>query len=1274
MLRPLRHAAVIATLACAAAVEPAAAEIEPHAGMLLYPDVGTDKIVFVYANDIWTVDRQGGQAVPLASPPGQEQHPKFSPDGSTIAFMGNYEGNPDIYTIPVTGGVPHRVTHHPTAETLCDWTPCAKLLFFAPGITGMPLTNQLFTVPADGGLPHKIPVPYGTIAAISPDGLWLAYTPNTRDTQTWKRYRGGMATDIWLFNLQTHESRLATDWEGTDTRPMWFRDRLYYLSDRGDHHKLNIWLYDPDSDTHTQITRFRDYDVKWPSIGPGENNQGEIVFQNGPALFLLDLKTRSATEVKVVIPGARPTIRPKRVDASDLLTWWDISSTGKRAVVEARGDVWTLPAENGAVRNLTRTSGAHERWPRWSPDGKWVAYFSDATGEYELCITQSDGKGENRQLTHDSQTFYQGLIWSPDSKHIAYIDKASNARLYTIETGQSKFIDKDSWGELAGASWSHDSRWIAYAKSDQDKPTSAVWLYNIESDEHHQVTAGMFNDVWPTFDRKGEHLYFASSRNFHPKHSELDSSFIYDQSQVLIAVPLRDEVKSPWLLESDEETWEEEEPEESEEAEEAEEAGEAEDAEDAEQADGEQPQPDDEDQDADTDRHPLHGVWEGSVNGLRAMLEPSMPPGAGIEIPDSAPLRLEIFVDDEGNISGNSTVEILGQSQTEDLGQVTFNEDTGEYVEIDEKEGNKSVMRGTLEGDTISGTWEVSGNLNGSGTWSVTKTDEELEEPEEEAAEIVEIDLDGFEARAFRIPVDPGNFNSLAVNDKNQLLYVRRGDKGGIKLFDLDDDKKAEKTVAAGANAFEISGDGKKIIIQRGRKLAIQNAAAGGSPKNVVMTGMTASINPREEWSQIFHEAWRLYRDFFYVQNMHNVDWPAVRDRYAAMLDDCVTRDDVSYVIREMIAELNIGHAYYFGGDVEDQPNVNVGLLGADFELHDGMYRFARIYRGAPWDVQARGPLSEQGLAVSEGDYLVAVNGVPVDTDKDPWAAFIGTAMRETILTIKGPPECEDEDAEHADKNDNDDNDDDQAEDELEERDVVVKPARSEFILRYRNWIERNRAHVDQQSGGDVGYIYVPNTSRMGQNELVRQYFGQTDKKALIIDERWNGGGQIPTRFIELLNRPITNYWARRDHHDWKWPPDAQHGPKCMLINGLAGSGGDMFPWLFRYNKLGKLIGTRTWGGLVGLSGNPSLIDGGYVSVPTIGFYEKDGTWGIEGHGVDPDIQVIDDPALMTDGGDPQLDVAIQHMIDEIRRNPYLPPTRPSDPDRSGMGVREEDK
>jgi tricorn protease len=1083
---------------------------EPHGGMVRYPDVNKTHIAFLYANDLWLVPKDGGTALPLASPPGIETYPRFSPDGETIAFVGNYDGDVDIYTIPVSGGTPFRVTHHPTNELLSDWTNDGRLIFSAFGVENYPRVAEMFFVPAGGGLPEKLPVPYGALGRISADGEWLVYTPHTRDHRTWKRYRGGMATDIWLFNLKDHTSKKITDWEGTDTQPMWHGNKIYYLSDGGKSHRLNIWVHDVASGENRQVTTYDEFDVKWPSIGPGSNGEGEIVFQYGSDIRLLNLGTEEAATVRITIPGDRPKIRVQAADVSELIFSGEISSSGKRAVVEARGDIWTLPAKNGSPLNLSRTSGSAERDPAWSPDGKWIAYFSDETGEYQLYVTQSDGRGKTRKLTNGKYGYLYQPVWSPDSKWISFWDKSGVFYIADAASGKTREVDRfRSWGRTQPVSWSGDSNWIAYGMSDGMIENDAIWLYNVEENKKHRVTAGMFNDTWPTFDREGKYLYFASNREFSsPVYEDLGTTWVYVKTDRLYVVPLTEEVGSPVPPKSDDESW-----------------------------------------DADDDKK-----------------------------------------------------------------------------EDKEKSGDK-------------------------------KEDEE----KDDEPEPVKIDIEGFESRVIQVPVDRGEFSQLAVNDGGNLIYVRgvpQGEDGepSIQILDIgaDKDEDREKVVLSGIGRFTMSADGKKLLAaDRQGKMAIVDAKADQKMKDFVPTsGMTKHVDPRKEWAQIFREAWRIQRDYFYDPNMHGVDWDKIYKQYSGMLDDCASREDVSYVIREMISELNVGHSYYWGGDVEHSPSVSVGMPGCDFALENGAYRITRILEGGPWDVDGRGPLSQPGVDVNVGDYVLAVNGVPVDTGKDPWAAFVGLANRTVTLTVSENPKIDDD-----------------------ARYVLVDLGGSEYMLRYRAWVEKNRAHVEEKSGGRVGYIYVPNTSIWGQNELVRQFFGQRHLDALIIDERWNGGGQIPTRFIELLNRPIANYWALRDRDEpFPWPPDAHQGPKCMLINGLAGSGGDYFPFWFKATGLGKLIGTRTWGGLVGISGNPVLVDGGYTSAPMFAFFEKNGTWGIEGHGVEPDIEVVDDPAKMYGGVDVQLNAAIDQMLEELKTNPYKIPKRPPYPDRSGMGVKEKDK
>ena len=1214
-------------------------ESPADAALFRHPDVGPKEIVFVYANGLWLVDRQGGGATPLANPAGEESFPKFSPDGTSIAFVGNYDGNQDIYTLPTAGGIPQRVTHHPAGETLCDWTADGRLLFYSNAESPMGRIMKLFRVGADGGLPEPLPVPYGAAGAISADGNWLAYTPNTRDSRTWKRYRGGMASDLWLFHLQQLTSRKITDWEGTDTLPMWNGEQIYYLSDGGDNAKLNIWVYDLATGRREQVTKFSEYDVKWPSIGPGDRGQGEIVFQNGSALHLLDLSDHTSRAVRVTIPGARPTVRTKSVEVAEYIQSWDISATGKRAVVQARGDIWTLPAEKGSPRNLTRSSGVAERTPSWSPDGRWVAYFSDESGEYELCMTQSDGKGETRQLTSGSSTFYYNPTWSPDSKQIAFADKAWRILVHSLESGETKVVDEDPRG-FAGdgprVRWSHDSRWITFARNPEDRQGSAIFVYDRETGDKHQVTSGVFPDSAPVFDRKGDYLYFTSGRAFSPTGSDLDDAFVYEKTGVLLAVPLLDEIEYPWLEESDEEEWKQgDEKQATEEGDQAEDEDEGDD----DSLDSDEDLDEEKEASASATDDGISGTWEGLAQTPEGPLPFTVVLELHADNTVTGTLNSMMF---SGDLSGSYDPD-------SSLLSLTMAVSGGPVIVLELKvDGSTASGTGTADGEAIPVTATRISSGGDDASSEAREAGESGKASQQKAREKVEIDIEGFERRAILLPVAKGNFHSLEVNHKNQLLYVRAGE--GIKLFDINDkQKREEQKVNPAAGGFGISADGQQILIPKGRSASIQKASAGGSGKNVVTAGMTARINPKEEWRQLLTEAWRLERDFFYLENLHGVDWPAIRERYARLLEACSTREDVNFVIGEMIAELNVGHAYRSGGDLESGPQVSVGLLGVDFALDQGAYKIAKIHEGAAWDVDARNPLAQTN--VEEGEYLLAVNGLPIDTAEDPWAAFTGLAGRTITLTVSPTPTLDDL-----------------------ARKVILKPISNEGDLRYRAWIERNRAYVEQQTDGQVGYMYVPDTGINGRNNFFRQFYSQIHRKALIVDERWNGGGYDPAVFIDALQQPITNFWAIRDAEDLKAPQAAHQGPKCILINGMAGSGGDNFPWLFRHRKVGKLIGTRTWGGLIGMFGNPGLIDGGNVTVPNFGFYETDGTWGVEGHGVDPDIEVIDDPAQMQNGADPQLDRAIELMLEEIKTYPYLKPQRPASPDRSGMGMTDADK
>ena len=1255
----------------------------PDASMLRYPDIGREDIVFVYAGNLWLVPKMGGMARPLTSAAGAEVMPRFSPDGNKIAFVGNYDGNRDIYVIPTVGGSPERVTHHPTAELVNEWTADGSLLFSASGMEGIARAGRLYTVKETGGLPEALPVPYGTNGTISPDGEWLAYTPHSIDGRTWKRYRGGMQTDVWVYNLRSNEAKRVTDYEGIDTLPMWAGTTLYYLSDATTDpkaaHKLNIWSWDSKSGTTKQVTSFTDEDIKWPAIG-----DGEIVFQRGTKLMVLDLGSGKSRTVEVKIPGDRPTIRTRTEDVSDELQGSSISPSAKRVAVAARGDIWTAPAENGVPRNLTRTDGIAERTPAWSPDGKWIAYFDDSTGEYELWAMPADGKGDKKQLTKDGGPFKTNIQWFPDSKKLIYQDKTATAYLVDFASGERKMIDKEPWDGNLDISISHDGAFLAYAKSLPERRTASIWLYDVAKGESHEVTSGEFNDGNPTFDRAGDWLYFSSQRGFgKAEYGELDETWVYQDTVRGYAVPLRNDVKNPWLLEIDEEKGKDTKKDDKSDDKKDEKKDEAKPGGAAGQGApaGDRPRrrrpnsdlgdisdmsdTQDEPKPADpkpADPKPAEPKQDEKPATPAAATAPAATGPAGTwncttkQGETALTFTLVVTLGD----AGAATAKFTSEKQN---GELTGHWDaeakkltlTGKNDAGTEKEMSYS-LEATVDGDAITGNGTAIGK-DGENKYAFTGTrapaDAKKDEKKPEEKKPMTVDFDGFESRVIELPLGTSRIGGMGVNDKNQLIFSQGGQ---IKMFDIKDKKKEVKKVTDGGG-FQLTADGKKMLMG----LQILDASAGASGKPIVTQPMLTEINPKHEWKQVVKDAWRIFRDYFYDPHMHGVDWNGVGERYLAMVNDANSREDVSYIISEMISELNVGHAYYNGRDGGGGPNVSIGMLGVDWEVAIGpdgknVYRFKHLVAGAPWDADARNPLQELGINVKEGEYLLAVNGLPVNGAKDPWAAFEGLSGKTVALTIGTNPTMDDK-----------------------VREVVIKPMGSEDNLRYRDWIEANRRYVSEKSGGKVGYIYVPSTAIDGQSDLVRQFQGEQFKQALIIDDRWNSGGQIPSRFIEMLNRPVTNYWARRDQHDWIWPGSAHNGPKAMLINGLAGSGGDMFPWLFRHENLGPLVGTRTWGGLVGISGNPGMIDGSGVRVPVFAFYEKDGTWGIEGHGVDPTVEVLDDPGVMKGGPhyggiDPQMDKAVELLLAELARAPVTHPARPAYPNRSGFGIKPEDK
>ncbi len=1259
--------------ACAALLACTATSItlaQSSSGLCRYPDISKDSIVFVYGNDLWLVPKSGGVARPIANPAGFEGSPRFSPDGKSIAFRGNYDSAADLYTLPIEGGVPHRVTHHPSAESLCDWTPDgASLVLASSALEGLARAQKLYTVPATGGLPTPLPVPYGASGSLDRTGEWLAYTPHSTDTRTWKRYRGGMATDVWIYNIKTNESKRITDWEGTDTLPMWHGRKVYFLSDRNaeDTNVLNVFSYDIDGGKTEQITHFKGTDVKWSAIGPDTDGAGEMVFQWGDHIYRLDLATKQSVPVEIAVPGDREAMRATTVDAAGDMQGSSISPSGKRVALVARGDIWSAPAELGTPRNLTRTDGVFERSATWSPDGKSIAYFSDATGEYELYTMAADLKSADGrvsaspapavQVTKNGTAFRTAISWTPDSKSVVVQDKAGNIDLVKLESGAITHLDRNPEGPRpVDISISHDSRWITWSRSCDQTELEAIYLYDTkEADAAKaltQVTSGFFSDSEPTFDRKGDWLVFKSSRSFTPKYGEFDTTWIYDNATVLLAVPLKKDFKLPWLPTSDEE-------------------GQKDDAKPA--SAGETPA-------ATPEGARQGGPPQGGRRrrGEFTVASDSFESGSTelneVLVQDAAPISpaagdwkgacqigavsvdftMTLTVAADGAVEGN-TVSAHGNATVKG----SFDTASKTLRLTGALNGQTFEIEGTIDGDSMTGNMFTTDEEGARVTspFTATRTSpskgaagEAGNGPKKETKKEVLIDLEGFESRAVQLPAAAGAFGSLGFNDKNELLYGR---DGSVRILDLSEKSLPEKTGATGLR-FDVSADGKKLLLGGRGGASIAAASTGATPKPIVTAPMLAVVYPAHEWKEILVDAWRIMRDYFYDPGMHKVDWNAIRAKYEAMLPSVVTREDLNFLIAEMISELNVGHAYLQGaGDVEEVDTRTVGLLGVAFARatnEDGStapaWKLAKFFHGGAFDSDARSPLQAQGLGVSEGDYLLAVNGVAIDPSVDPWTPFVGLAGKSVVLTVSKKPALD-----------------------ADAKDIVVTTIASEDNLHYRDWVETKRKMVETLSGGKVGYIYVPNTGVDGQTELVRQFFGQRTKPALLIDDRWNGGGQIPTRFIELLDRPATNFWARRDARDYAWPPDGHRGPMAMLINGLAGSGGDMFPWLFKAGKLGPVIGTRTWGGLVGISGNPGLLDGGTISVPTFGFYEVDGTWGVEGHGVDPDIEVIDDPALMTEGRDPQLAKAVEVLLQQLSERPYKPTPKPAYPDRRGMGL-----
>ena len=1050
------------------------------AGLFRFPDVSQTQIVFTYANDLWVMPKEGGTAIKLSSPAGVESYPKFSPDGKSIAFSGNYDGNNDAYVIAVNGGVPVRLTGHGYSDRVIDWTTDGKKVLFASGReSGKARFNQFYTVPATGGVVEKLPLAYAEFGSYSPDGKQIAVVFRSQVGRNWKRYRGGWKADIQIFNLATKESKaIGAEADAGSEFPMWNGNSIYFLSDRGSELRMNLWKYDLNTKAFTQLTNFKDDDVHYPSMGPDD-----IVFEAGGKLYLYSISGGKQKTINVNVVTDKAMLKPKIETADKLIQNLSISGDGNRVLIQARGDVFSVPAENGFVKDITRTSGYAERYPAWSPDGKYIAYWSDQSGEYELWLMEAEKETPAKKLTSYGPGYRYRPFWSPDSKKVAFIDKAMKIKIFDIATNQSTDVDhalRYTHGNLEGfvVSWSPDSRWLAYAR-DMDNQHNAVFIYDYQSKKNNQITNGFYECNTPVFDPDGKYLYLYTNQNFNPNYSDLDNTFIYANTTKIGVISLLKE--TPSIL---------------------------------------------------------------------------------------APKNDMVAVKDDG---------------------------------ADKKKDS-----------------------------AAKKSD----------SKAVAIDFDGIEQRLELLPPAAGNFGSLAIA-KGKIVYMRYPNtgapdgKGSLKFFDLD--KKEEKTVIDGVDNFTMAANNQKMLVAKSGTFAVLKPEEGQKfDKTLPLSDMQVMVDPAQEWKQIFMDVWRFERDYFYDAGMHGVDWNQAKERYLKMLNGAMTREEADFVIGELIGELNASHTYHGGGDMEITKTKAVGYLGVDWQAEGDYYKIKTIIRGAPWDAEVRSSLDAPGVNIKEGDYILAVNGIPLTSAQEPFIAFTGLSNKTVELTYNSTASW------------------------TGAKTAIVKTMDDEGRLRNLAWIENMRKEVDKETNGEVGYIYVPSTGVDGQNELIRQFNAQWDKKALIIDERFNNGGQIPDRFIEMLNRDPLAFWATRDGSEWPWPPYANFGPKVMLINGWSGSGGDAFPDYFKRKKLGPLIGARTWGGLIGISGVPGLVDGGGVTVPTFRMYNPDGTWFQEGHGVDPDIAVAEDLGAMAKGVDPQLQRGITEAKALLKTKAFNAPKRPT--------------
>ena len=1103
---------IIPAVACAR-LAAAAAEVE-EARLLRFPAIHGDRMAFGYAGDLYTVPAKGGLARRLTSDPkGYEMFPRFSPDGKTIAFSGQYDGNTEVYVMPAEGGEPRRLTYTATLDRddvsdrmgpnniVMTWRDNETVIYRSRRTQWNPFKGELTLAKLSGGIPETLPLPRGGWCSFSPDGKQLAYNRVFREFRTWKRYRGGQADDIWLYNFDTKETTKLTDDLAQDIFPMWKGDRIYFVSERDANRQANLYVYDLKTKETRPLTQFTEFAVKFPSLG-----DNAIVFENGGFIYRFDLAREKAEKIDVEIKEDFAIGRGGMKDVSKETTAWDIAPDGARAVVGARGDVFSVPAKNGPTRNLTQSPGVHERDATWSPDGRWIACVSDQSGEDEIWLRPQDGSGEARQLTSASDTYKYAPSWSPDSKHLAWGDKNNRLQFVTVESKAVTLVTQSDSMEIHDFAWSPDSQWLTFTKPESRRFPN-VQIYGLEAKNTVTVTDGWFDAGSPEFSSDGKYLFFVSERSFNPTYGSTEWNHIYSDLQRIYLVTLTKDTKSPFAPKSD-----------------------------------------------------------------------------------------EVKIKDEKK------------------------EDKPKTTPPDVKADDKPAATNDQSLLTSAAT-----NAPAS---DATKTNKV----------VVKLDADGLQQRITVLaPGASGYGNLTSVGDK---LYYQK--KGKLFVFELEKEKETEIGEVAG---YRVSADRKKMLVKVGSDFAIvdlPSAKLDIADKKLSLADLKVTLDRHAEWNQIYAECWRQMRDFFFAPNLHGVDWPAMRQRYAPLLAHVQHRADLTYVIGEMISELNIGHAYVGGGDMPVPERIPLGLLGAKVSRDaSGYYRIDRILRGHNWDSKYRSPLTEIGVNVKAGDFIVGINGKSTRDMTDLYAALVGTAGKQVKLRVNG-----------AAKEDG-------------AREETVIPTANEQPLYYLNWVLGNIEAVEKATDGKVGYVHVPDMMAAGLNEFTKFYYAQLDKEALIVDCRGNGGGNVSPMIIERLRREPAMWTVARNGSVNVDPTGQVLGPKVLLIDQHSASDGDIVGYRFRKHKLGPIIGQRSWGGVVGIRGSLPLLDGGTLNRPEFSRFDLAAKeWIMEGHGVDPDLVVDNDPAREFAGTDDQLARAIEEIKKSLAANPVKIPAPPAYPDK----------